>query len=46
MASRMWVYRETLWTQSDLTGFSVEALDGQSAMSTRPLTTSTLATSR
>lgn len=24
----VWVYRETLWTQSDLTGFSVEALDG------------------
>jgi hypothetical protein len=24
----VWVYRETLWTQNDLTGFSVEALDG------------------
>ncbi len=24
----MWVYRETRWTQSDLTGFSVEAIDG------------------
>jgi hypothetical protein len=24
----IWVYRETLWTQSDLTGFSVEAIDG------------------
>ena len=24
----VWVYRETIWTQSDLSGFSVEALDG------------------
>jgi hypothetical protein len=24
----VWVYRETTWTQSDLSGFSVEALDG------------------
>jgi hypothetical protein len=24
----IWVYRETRWTQSDLTGFSVEAIDG------------------
>jgi hypothetical protein len=24
----VWVYRETTWSQSDLTGFSVEALDG------------------
>jgi hypothetical protein len=24
----VWIYRETLWTQNDLTGFSVEALDG------------------
>jgi hypothetical protein len=24
----VWVYRETTWTQNDLTGFSVEALDG------------------
>ena len=24
----LWVYRETSWTQSDLTGFSVEAIDG------------------
>ena len=24
----VWVYRDTLWTQNDLTGFSVEALDG------------------
>jgi hypothetical protein len=24
----VWVYRQTTWTQSDLTGFSVEALDG------------------
>jgi hypothetical protein len=24
----VWVYRETNWAQSDLTGFSVEALDG------------------
>jgi hypothetical protein len=24
----VWVYRETTWAQSDLTGFSVEALDG------------------
>ena len=24
----VWVYRETIWEQSDLTGFSVEALDG------------------
>jgi len=24
----VWVYRETIWTQSDLSGFGVEALDG------------------
>lgn len=24
----MWAYRETTWTQADLSGFSVEALDG------------------
>lgn len=24
----VWVYREAIWTQNDLTGFSVEALDG------------------
>ena len=24
----IWLYRETRWTQGDLTGFSVEALDG------------------
>jgi hypothetical protein len=24
----IWVYRETRWTQNDLVGFSVEALDG------------------
>jgi hypothetical protein len=24
----VWVYREATWTQGDLTGFSVEALDG------------------
>src|ERR1041385_2218554 len=24
----VWVYRETLWTENDLSGFSVEALDG------------------
>ena len=24
----VWVYRDTLWTQNDLSGFSVEALDG------------------
>ena len=24
----IWDYRETRWTQSDLTGFSVEAIDG------------------
>ncbi len=24
----MWTYRETSWTQGDLTGFSVEAIDG------------------
>jgi hypothetical protein len=24
----IWTYRETAWTQSDLTGFSVEAIDG------------------
>ena len=24
----IWAYRETTWTQSDLTGFDVEALDG------------------
>ena len=24
----VWVYSQTTWTQSDLTGFSVEALDG------------------
>lgn len=24
----VWVYRQTTWTQSDLTGFSVEAIDG------------------
>jgi hypothetical protein len=24
----VWVYRETTWTQNDLTGFSVEATDG------------------
>ena len=24
----IWMYRETRWTQSDLTGFSVEATDG------------------
>ena len=24
----IWMYRETRWTQSDLTGFSVEAIDG------------------
>jgi hypothetical protein len=24
----IWVYRETTWTQRDLSGFSVEALDG------------------
>jgi hypothetical protein len=24
----VWIYRETVWAQSDLTGFSVEALDG------------------
>ena len=24
----IWAYRETRWTQSDLTGFSVEAIDG------------------
>jgi|SRR5581483_2067414 len=27
-AADIWVYRETSWTQSDLTGFSVEAIDG------------------
>ena len=24
----VWIYSQTSWTQSDLTGFSVEALDG------------------
>ncbi len=24
----MWMYRETSWTQTDLSGFSVEAMDG------------------
>jgi hypothetical protein len=24
----VWVYRQTIWTQSDLSGFSVEARDG------------------
>src|SRR5437762_7500210 len=24
----VWVYRESIWTQTDLSGFSVEALDG------------------
>jgi len=24
----VWVYRETKWTQNDLAGFSVEAIDG------------------
>ena len=24
----VWVYSQTTWTQSDLTGFSVEAIDG------------------
>ena len=24
----IWAYRETTWTQSDLSGFSVEAIDG------------------
>jgi hypothetical protein len=24
----VWVYRETAWTQNDLTGFGVEAIDG------------------
>jgi hypothetical protein len=24
----VWAYRETTWTQNDLTGFSVEAIDG------------------
>ena len=24
----IWIYRETVWTQQDLTGFSVEAIDG------------------
>ena len=24
----VWVYRQQTWTQSDLTGFSVEAIDG------------------
>jgi hypothetical protein len=24
----VWVYREAIWAQNDLTGFSVEALDG------------------
>ena len=24
----VWTYRETTWTRTDLTGFSVEALDG------------------
>ena len=24
----IWVYRETRWTQADLAGFSVEAIDG------------------
>ena len=24
----VWMYRETIWTQSDLSGFGVEALDG------------------
>ena len=27
-AADIWAYRETRWTQSDLTGFSVEAVDG------------------
>jgi hypothetical protein len=27
-AADIWMYRETRWTQSDLTGFSVEAIDG------------------
>src|SRR5262249_34769459 len=25
----VWVYRQSIWTQSDLTGFAVEALDGK-----------------
>jgi hypothetical protein len=25
----VWVYRETIWMQNDLTGFTVEALDGK-----------------
>jgi hypothetical protein len=24
----LWLYRQTVWTQSDLSGFSVEAIDG------------------
>ena len=24
----VWIYRESIWTQTDLSGFSVEALDG------------------
>jgi len=24
----VWLYRETIWTQTDLSGFGVEALDG------------------
>jgi hypothetical protein len=28
MSADIWLYRETRWTQDDLTGFSVEATDG------------------
>jgi hypothetical protein len=27
-SAEIWLYRETRWTQNDLAGFSVEALDG------------------
>lgn len=26
--AEIWVYRETMWSQNDLSGFSVEAIDG------------------
>ena len=29
MQNQMWTYREELWLTSDLTGFKVEALDGE-----------------
>ena len=41
----LWTYRDQTWTTEGLDGYSVEAIDGASARSTRPATTSAQAIS-